>query len=362
MFFGNKNTQEIEVLKEQIKKLQQENQSLTEENSRLRDEISVVNKSPSQENNEDNIMARSIIDGAKVGLAAVQKNIQEITRIKDLSQSSIKNARTIDRLQAESNGIINSISHITESSNKSRETAEGLHKSVDEITSVINLIKDISDQTNLLALNAAIEAARAGEHGRGFAVVADEVRKLAERTQKATAEVEMNVNLLKQNANDMFVQSEEIEKISLNSNESIYSFKSLFDELHGELIKFQGETEQLYYEIFITLAKTDHIIFKFNGYDRVLKTDWSAMTDHFNCRLGKWYDSAGKEIFGQTTSFKKLQEPHANVHKQINNSLVAMSENKITIPQIIENFKKAEESSQILFNLFDEMLQEKLQK
>ena len=95
------------------------------------------------------------------------------------------------------------IEEITSSmQNVSDKTIE-VTKQADDIKGIVGVIKDIADQTNLLALNAAIEAARAGEHGRGFAVVADEVRKLAERTGKSLNEIEANVNVLVQGINDM---------------------------------------------------------------------------------------------------------------------------------------------------------------
>ena len=97
---------------------------------------------------------------------------------------------------------ISSINKLAEEVNTAGDTIEKLGANADQIGSVVNVIRGIAEQTNLLALNAAIEAARAGEQGRGFAVVADEVRTLATRTQQSTSEIQQMINLFQQGTKD----------------------------------------------------------------------------------------------------------------------------------------------------------------
>ena len=318
MFINRKYKQEIAGLKASIREMATELEAVQarereDHENYLRDKEAQEKKIAFDKSIFENIMSfGETLVTLQNSMGMLSSTMQkEIDIVENTSTSMTDNLGSVRKLS-------NNINEITSKSSVVTASVDALSVSAVQIGGIVKLIKEVADQTNLLALNAAIEAARAGEQGRGFAVVADEVRKLAERTTKATTEISSLVDSIQRETSDAKAKIEVPPELALKYEEDSVHANASIQNLHDLSEATKNVIRASSLRTFAEVAKLDHVVFKFNIYKVLMGQSDKKPEDfssHTGCRLGKWYfDGVGKENYSGLQAYRDMDAPHKAVH------------------------------------------------
>lgn len=248
-----------------------------------------------------------------------------------------------------------------ETSHTSMQLVERMDAIGAKITDILKSTADmdsIAKQTNLLALNAAIEAARAGEAGRGFAVVADEVRQLAGKAHQASNQIEQLVRQIINQTSQIRSTVEQSRHSATDVAASSSQIGAVVEQVINTSSHMQSVINQSATMAFLNTVKLDHAVWKHHVYQLIQQQRFAdPVNAHTECRLGKWYfEGEGKKRYSGKRSFQQLDIPHKVVHQSGRDALAAGQRGYFTAMQ--QALLQMEQASAEVTDLITQLQQE----